>query len=57
MAYFERAAKEDEQQGNLVRAARELHGITIIANRMGRHQKGIQASIHAIELFKRKPAG
>jgi tetratricopeptide (TPR) repeat protein len=53
MAYFERAAKEDEQQGNLVRAARELHGVSIVANRMGRYQKGIQASSHAIELFKK----
>src|SRR4029077_5758243 len=31
MAYFERVAKEDEQQGNLVRAARELHGVAIVA--------------------------
>src|SRR5262249_48381116 len=53
MAYFERAAKEDEQQGNLLRAARELHGVTIVANRMGRYQKGIQAASHAIELFKK----
>src|SRR5712692_5499930 len=53
MAYFERAAKEDEQQGNLVRAARELHGVTIVANRTGRYQKGIQAASHAIELFKK----
>src|SRR6267142_2148193 len=27
MAYFERAAKEDEEKGNLVRAAREWHGV------------------------------
>jgi CHAT domain-containing protein len=56
MAYFERAAKEDEQQGNLVRAAWELRGVTIIANRMGRYQKGIQAASHAIELFKKASA-
>jgi CHAT domain-containing protein len=56
MAYFERAAKEDEQQGNLVRAARELHGVTIVANRTGRYQKGIQAASHAIELFKKASA-
>jgi CHAT domain-containing protein len=53
MAYFERAAKEDEQQGNLVRAARENHAVSIIANRMGRYQKGIQAASHAVELFKK----
>src|ERR1700682_1764010 len=52
MAYFERAAKEDEQQGNLVRAARELHGVTMVANRMGRYQKGIQSASHAIDLLK-----
>src|SRR5216683_6763148 len=53
MAYFERAAKEDEQQGNLGRAAREYHAVSIVANRLGRYQKGIQASSHAIELFKK----
>src|SRR5216683_5995964 len=56
MAYFERAAKEDEQQGNLVRAARELHAVTIVANRMGRYQKTIQAASHAIDLFKKASA-
>ncbi len=56
MAYFERAAKEDEQQGNLVRAARELHGVAIVANRTGRYQKGIQAASHAIDLFKKASA-
>src|SRR5215831_1035233 len=44
MAYFESAAKEDEQQGNLVRAAREYQAVGIVANRLGRYQKGIQAS-------------
>src|SRR5713101_815972 len=56
MAYFERAAKEDEQQGNLVRAARELHAVTIVANRMGRYQKTIQAATRAIALFKKASA-
>ena len=53
MAYFERAAKEHEQQGNLVRAAREWHGVAIVANRTGRYQKSIQASGRAIELLKK----
>jgi CHAT domain-containing protein len=56
MAYFERAAKEDEQQGNLVRAARELHAVTTVANRMGRYQKTIQAATRAIALFKKASA-
>jgi hypothetical protein len=57
MAYFERAAKEDEQQGNLVRAARELHGVSIVANRMGRYQidwiDGIASSVNLENQLKR----
>jgi CHAT domain-containing protein len=53
LAYFETAAKEAEQQGNLVRAAHCYHAISMIANRNGRYQKGIQASSRAIELFKK----
>src|SRR6266581_674748 len=56
LVYFERAAKEDEQQGNVLRAARELHAVTIVANRMGRYQKTIQAATRAIALFKKASA-
>ena len=53
LAYFERAAKEAEQQGNLIREARAWHCASIVTLRLGRYQKAIQSSSRAIELFKK----
>ena len=53
LAYYERAAKDLEQQGNYLHAARAGHSATLVAYRLGRYQKAIQSGSHAIELFKR----
>jgi CHAT domain-containing protein len=53
LEYYERAAKDLEQQGNDLRAARAGHPATLVAYRLGRYQKAIQSGSHAMELFKR----
>ncbi len=53
LAYFERAAKEAEQQGNLLRAAWAWHAAAVVTLRLGRYQKAIQSSSRSIELFKK----
>lgn len=53
LAYYERAAKEAEQQGNQVRAARALHCASVVQMRLGRYQKAIESAGRAIELFKK----
>ena len=52
LAYYERTAALAEQQGNGVRAARAWHAASIVARRLGRYQKAIQAAGRSIELFK-----
>jgi CHAT domain-containing protein len=52
LAYYERAAAEAEQQGNQVRAARAWHAASLVARRLGRYQKAIQAGSRAIEVFR-----
>lgn len=52
LAYYERAAAQAEQQGNQVRAARAWHAASLVARRLGRYQKAIQAGSRAIEVFK-----
>jgi hypothetical protein len=44
LAYYERAAKEAEQQGKQVRAARAWHTAAVAAFRTGHVQKAIQAA-------------
>jgi CHAT domain-containing protein len=53
LAYYERAAAEAEKDGNQVRAARAWHAAAVVANRLGRYQKGIQSASRSIELFKK----
>ncbi|HTY79659.1 MAG TPA: CHAT domain-containing tetratricopeptide repeat protein [Candidatus Bathyarchaeia archaeon] len=53
LAYYERTAKDLEQQGNLLRAARAGHAASFVAWRLGRYQAAIQAAGHALELFPR----
>jgi tetratricopeptide (TPR) repeat protein len=53
LAYYERTAAEAEKDGNQVRAARAWHAAAVVANRLGRYQKGIQSASRAIELFKK----
>jgi tetratricopeptide (TPR) repeat protein len=52
LAYYERTAEQDEQQGNHVRAARAWHVASLVALRLGRYQKAIQSASRSIELFK-----
>jgi CHAT domain-containing protein len=53
VAYFERAAKEAEEQGNVVRAALAWHAAAVVTLRLGRYQKAIQSSSRSIELYKK----
>src|SRR5215467_9046799 len=53
LAYYEKAAKEAEQQGNTLRAAHALVAATMATLRLGRYQKAIQAGTHALELYKK----
>jgi CHAT domain-containing protein len=50
--YYERTAREAEQQGDPLRAARAWHAAAVVARRLGRYQKTIQEGGRAIELFK-----
>jgi CHAT domain-containing protein len=52
LGYYERTAREAEQQGDHVRAARAWHAATMVALRLGRYQKAIQSGNRAIDLFK-----
>ena len=52
LAYYERSAAEAEQRGDQVRAARALGTAAVVAVRLGRYQKAIQAGTRSIELFK-----
>jgi CHAT domain-containing protein len=52
LAYYERTAAEAEQQGDARRAARAWHAASVVARRLGRYQKAIQAGSRAIEAFK-----
>ena len=53
LAYYERAAKDLEQRGDYLRAARAGHAASVAAVRLGRYQKAIQSAGHALELFQR----
>jgi tetratricopeptide (TPR) repeat protein len=53
LAFFERAAKEAEQQGNLLRAARAWHAASLVTLRLGRYQQTIQSASRANEAFKK----
>src|SRR3977135_750997 len=44
LAFFERAAKEAEQQGNLLRAARAWHAASLVTLRLGRYQQTMKAA-------------
>ncbi len=55
LVYYEKTAKEAEQQGNALRAAHALVAATMAALRLGRYQKAIQAGMHALELYKKAP--
>ncbi len=52
LAYYERTAREAEQQRDQVRAARAWHAATVVAVRLGRYQQAIQAGSRAIDLFR-----
>ena len=53
LAYYEKAAQEAEQQGNILRAAHALGAATTAAVRLGRYQKAIQTGTRALELYKK----
>src|SRR5262244_7252 len=53
LAYYEKAAQEAEQQGNILRAAHALGAATTAAVRLGRYQKAIQTGTRALELCKK----
>ena len=53
LAAYERTATDAEQHGETVRAARAWHAASMVARRLGRYQKSIQAGIRAIEAFRR----
>jgi len=52
LAYYEKTAAQSEQQGDQLRAARAWHAAGVVAVRLARYQKGIQASNRSIELYK-----
>jgi len=52
LEYYERTAREAEQRGDRLRAARAWHAASVAARRLGRYQKAIQAGGRAIDLFK-----
>jgi CHAT domain-containing protein len=52
LAYYERVAVAAEQKGERVPAARAYGAAAVVALRLGRFQRAIQAGSHAIELFK-----
>ena len=55
LAYYEKTAAQSEQQGDKLRAARAWHAAAVVAVRLARYQKAIQASNRSIELFKGAP--
>jgi tetratricopeptide (TPR) repeat protein len=52
LAYYERTAREAEQQRDQVRAARAWHAATMVSIRLGRYQKAIRSGSRTIDLFK-----
>lgn len=51
LEYYERTAREAEQQGNQLRAARAWHAASVTARRLGRYQKAIQDGGRALDMF------
>jgi CHAT domain-containing protein len=52
LAYYERAAAQAEQQGDVLRAARAWYVVSLVTLRQGRFQKAIQSSGRSIQQFK-----